>query len=137
MLKYPRILYFIEGSMPTQADIKAVALLGGNTVFRNAHHCGEGHNPEVCDGVSGAVPAVYKAKYKDGSEVIAAFTASVTGAPVETPPAPVVPPAPPAPVVPEIPPAPPAPVEGTEGAGVPEIPSLSAANDGWGQQPAE
>lgn len=136
MLKYPRILFFIENAMPTQADISAIAKLGGNAVFRNAFYCGEGHNTENCDGVAGAVPDAYK-KFKDGAEVVAAFIAAniKEDAPVSTvPEAPVVPPVPDTPVDPVIPPAPdvPAPVE------APEIPPAPVDVDaGWGQPPAQ
>lgn len=53
-----KIIYFIMGAMPTDAQYDEGEKLGA--VFRNANHCGDDVNPEKCDQVIGAVPDSYK-----------------------------------------------------------------------------
>jgi hypothetical protein len=52
------ILFFIEGSMPSEADFAAAKKIG-TTKFRNALVVYDGDTLETCDGVAGAVPKMY------------------------------------------------------------------------------
>lgn len=52
-----KILFFISGPVPSDADRAAAAALG-TKMFRNALQTDE--RPEVCDAVAGAVPDLYK-----------------------------------------------------------------------------
>lgn len=53
-----RILFFIAGSAPTEAESAAAATLG-TKMFRNASQVFSGDTPESCDGVAGKVPVSY------------------------------------------------------------------------------
>lgn len=54
-----RILYFIEGSQPSDED-KAAAEALGPVMYRNARFIDESAEAEPCDAVAGRVPANYK-----------------------------------------------------------------------------
>lgn len=54
----PKILFFIAGSVPTEAERNEASEIVGNVVFRNASIKCE--FPESCDGVAGVVPDLYK-----------------------------------------------------------------------------
>lgn len=53
-----KILFFIKGACPTQAEREASEGIEG-VVFRNANFA-VGEPPETCDGVAGCVPENYK-----------------------------------------------------------------------------
>ena len=55
-----KILFFIKGSCPTEAEREASEIVG-NVVFRNASIKCE--FPESCDGVAGCAPENYKALF--------------------------------------------------------------------------
>lgn len=79
--KSERVIYFIQGSIPSAEEAALAAQLGNNVVFRNAQFATESC-PEDCDAVAGTViPAAYAGKKQIGGTILA--------------PAPVVPPAPP------------------------------------------
>jgi cell division septation protein DedD len=57
-----RILYFIAGIAPTEAEERA-ALSLGTTIFRNAQSYYDGDFVEPCDGVAGCAPEAYLKKF--------------------------------------------------------------------------
>lgn len=60
MRKYPRILFFINGPVPSAADYDAAEAFGPNCVFRNARLAEDDTGAmEICDGVAGEVPQRY------------------------------------------------------------------------------
>ena len=63
-----KILFFINGSVPTEAEKKSASEIEGSVVFRNAKFAGN-EPPEPCDGVVGAVPENYKVFSFVGNEV--------------------------------------------------------------------
>lgn len=91
MLRFPRVIYFIAGSVPTDAERKEASALGANVVFRNASLIAPENSLEDCAGVAGAVPASYKEK-PDALTVISKFLTGTTGA--KSPPIPPIPPVP-------------------------------------------
>lgn len=119
-IKAPRILFFIDGPVPTAANkIEANAMRGNGAIvcFRNSRFVGGDGNdgaPEPNDGVAGKVPTDYEGqptadvaikKYVAAlDEEARAFAAHLQTAPA----APVAPAAPAAPQAPAPPPAPPA-----------------------------
>ena len=54
-----KILFFINGPVPTEAEREQAAQIVGNVVFRNAKFA-DGESCEQCDGVAGSVPENYK-----------------------------------------------------------------------------
>src|SRR6187431_160443 len=73
-MKPAKILYFIEGPLPTKDDYQDAAKLGSgaNVVFRNAQQVpNEQHALEVCDGVAGAVPEIYEKAFPPAEKAIA------------------------------------------------------------------
>lgn len=72
-LKFPVILHFVKGMVPTQEDIAETADYGHDVQFRNAFllpkKMSEG-GIEACDGVSGAVPPDYAALFPHAKDVI-------------------------------------------------------------------
>lgn len=72
--KSPKILYFVNGSMPSVLDIANAAELGNNVAFRNADFVNPDDKPESCAGVAGVVPSNYK-KVPKGSAVYKKFLA--------------------------------------------------------------
>jgi len=58
-MKSIKILYFIGGSMPDNADMKTAFGLGVPVYFRNFRHIKPDMTIESCDGVIGIVPAEY------------------------------------------------------------------------------
>lgn len=72
MKKYPRILYFIKGSVPTEMDKASALQLGTNVVFRNAVFVPKVGCLEACSGVSGLIPELYSGLPK-GEDVIREF----------------------------------------------------------------
>jgi hypothetical protein len=81
VLKFPRIIYFIQNALPTREDFAAALPYGANTVFRNAGLVDIESNVEICDGVAGAIPHKYKS-VPDGAVVIRDFIARNAGTPV-------------------------------------------------------
>lgn len=63
-IKMPRILYFIEGAVPSPKDFVESMKYGTNVVFRDATKIGE-EMLEACDGCAGAIPAKYHAAIAD------------------------------------------------------------------------
>lgn len=59
-IKAPKILYFLNGSVPTPADRQTAAkMIGAQVMFRNAQRVAAEHSPEAADGVAGAIPLAY------------------------------------------------------------------------------
>lgn len=54
-----KILFFIAGPVPTEAEKREASEIVGNVVFRNAKFAGA-EPPEPCDGVAGCAPENYK-----------------------------------------------------------------------------
>jgi hypothetical protein len=75
-MKLPKILFFVKGPFPSDED-KAFAKASEKqalTVFRNALAVPtENHSLEICDGVAGAVPAIYAKKFPKAEKAIAAY----------------------------------------------------------------
>lgn len=70
MRKYPRILYFIKGVLPSDEAQDVADTLGPNVAFRNANFVAETGALEKCDGVAGEVPARYKEAYPTAEEAL-------------------------------------------------------------------
>lgn len=60
MKRYPRILYFIKGVMPSAEAQEVAEEYGPNVAFRNANFVPSSGALEACDGVAGDVPETYK-----------------------------------------------------------------------------
>lgn len=75
MRKFPRILFFVAATMPTDEDFIAAEKLGPNVSFRNASMIPEEGALEHCDGVAGQVPERYGEAYPTAEEVIAEYEA--------------------------------------------------------------
>jgi hypothetical protein len=80
-MKTPKIIYFIDGPVPSPADKAEANVMRGKgiaVVFRNARFIDfEGGAGEPTDGVTGAaIPAAYK-DFKSAEEVIAVFQAAL------------------------------------------------------------
>ncbi|OHD25445.1 MAG: hypothetical protein A2Y38_12875 [Spirochaetes bacterium GWB1_59_5] len=73
MRKYPRILFFVAASMPTQDDFEAAEQLGPNVAFRNAAMISNEGSLEKCEGVAGLVPQRYADAYPTAEDAIADF----------------------------------------------------------------
>ena len=59
-----KILYFIEGPIPTEEELHYAKQLSGEVTFRNAAGVTDDtHAIELCDGVAGKVPEVYAHRY--------------------------------------------------------------------------
>lgn len=54
-----KVLFFIDGSLPTEAEITSANSIKGKVCFRNATMVGDDHKPEDCDYVCGHVPEAY------------------------------------------------------------------------------
>lgn len=76
-MQFPKILFFIDGPVPTDEDYAAAADLGVPSSFRNAQHC-ENVNPEPCDGVTGCVPKEYQ-RFASAEAAIKAWRDKMTG----------------------------------------------------------
>jgi hypothetical protein len=73
MRKFPRILFFVESSMPTAKDFLEADQLGPNVSFRNARMTPSEGAFEKCDGVAGCVPErILKAVDKEGKRLFPA-----------------------------------------------------------------
>lgn len=71
--KYPFILFFIDGSMPSrEQQLAAERMAPARVAFRNAQYIGTDGSLEICDGVIGEVPKRY-ADMPTAEEAIAAF----------------------------------------------------------------
>lgn len=57
-----KILFFINGAVPTESDKAQAASISGRVVFRNAQFANS-ESCEQCDAVAGAVPANYAAAF--------------------------------------------------------------------------
>ena len=63
-MKPAKILYFVNGTLPTPNDFKKASEISGNVVFRNANFVpNEEHALEICDGVAGNVPEIYAKRF--------------------------------------------------------------------------
>jgi hypothetical protein len=71
--KAPRILFFIDGDVPSKKEYAAAARLGPNTSFRNAQYINEEGALETCDGVAGVVPKRYAEKYPSAEDALTAY----------------------------------------------------------------
>ncbi len=60
MKRYPRILFFIKGVMPSAEAMEVAEKYGPNVAFRNANFVPSSGAIEKCDGVAGEVPETYK-----------------------------------------------------------------------------
>lgn len=74
--KYPRILYFISGTVPTKEQVREAQKFGPNTSFRNATLVSSEGALEAADGVAGDVPTRY-ADYTSAEDAIAAYEAEL------------------------------------------------------------
>lgn len=70
--KFPRILFFVRGSMPSPEALEIAEEMGPNVAFRNAAFVPDDANPEKCDGVAGEIPEAYK-KFPKAEEAIKTF----------------------------------------------------------------
>jgi hypothetical protein len=95
-----KILYFIDGPVPTQAQIDEAWDLG-TSMFRNKQHFGDGDSIEHCDGVAGDPPAAYVEKYKEIVKAVQKRALPAPPAEVVAPPKAVPPPPPAAPAAKE------------------------------------
>lgn len=60
-VKSPKVLYFVAGNNPSQADLEAGAKMGTMVFYRNAHFLQPEIPLEACDYVAGpAIPANYR-----------------------------------------------------------------------------
>jgi hypothetical protein len=82
MTKAPRILYFLTGPVPTEAERKDAVRYGSGVTYRNANLVPSEGATEACDGVAGTVPPLYKDK-PNGAEVIKAYLQAIDAEPVE------------------------------------------------------
>lgn len=73
-MKQPKILFFIDGPVPTDAERLEAFDLQAQVAFRNAQHVTR--VDEECDGVAGAVPEAY-ADFPDAEEALAAYKAEL------------------------------------------------------------
>ena len=64
MKKDKKILFFIEGAVPTEDDKQQAAAIPGWVVFRNALMDSDGHAFEDAHDIAGKPPLRYKRKYK-------------------------------------------------------------------------
>ena len=72
-MKLAKILFFIAGALPTKDDYEQASKLKATVVFRNASQVpNESHALEKCDGVAGAVPAIYKKAFPTAEKAIEA-----------------------------------------------------------------
>ena len=55
-----KILFFIEGSLPTEDELEKAEKITGKVCFRNALMIGDEHKPEECDYVCGHIPECYR-----------------------------------------------------------------------------
>lgn len=74
--KYPRILYFISGTLPTKEQLREAQKFGPNTSFRNGTLVSSEGALEAADGVAGDVPTRY-ADYTSAEDAIAAYEAEL------------------------------------------------------------
>lgn len=73
MKKFPRILFFISGSLPTEEQFVSAESYGPNVSFRNGLLVPADGTLEVCDGVAGSVPDRYADAYPSAEEAIKAY----------------------------------------------------------------
>jgi len=73
-VKQPKILFFIDGPVPSEADQVAVYELNTSVVFRNAQHVFS--VDEECDGVAGDVPKAY-ANYPTAAEALKIYRTDI------------------------------------------------------------
>ena len=72
MAKVPRILYFVNGVLPSKEAQKEAQKYGSNVGFRNVKMLNDRDAIEECDGVAGEVPNRYK-HFPKAEKVIADF----------------------------------------------------------------
>lgn len=80
MRRYPQILFFIAGTMPTAKDEADALMLGPNVSFRNASLIVPAATLEKCDGVAGCVPECYAKAFPSAEEAIATFQKEINEA---------------------------------------------------------
>ena len=54
-----KVLFFINGSLPTEDELLQAKGIDAKVCFRNALMIGDEHKPEDCDFVTGAIPEAY------------------------------------------------------------------------------
>lgn len=72
MKKLAKILYFVNGPAPTAEDFTIAYDIRANVVFRNATAVSDCESLEICHGVAGNVPEIYK-HLPTAEEAIEAF----------------------------------------------------------------
>lgn len=72
MKKLAKILYFVQGPAPTAEDFKTAYDIRANVVFRNATAVSDCESLEICHGVAGHIPEIYK-HLPSAEEAIEAF----------------------------------------------------------------
>lgn len=74
LTRVPRILFFIKGTLPTlEEQLEAEDLAPARVSFRNANLVREEGALEICDGVTGEVPARYKKAYPTAKKALEGF----------------------------------------------------------------
>lgn len=63
MFTSKKIIYWLSGSIPTEADRLTAFTYGPGVVFRNSQHVPSEGALEACDACGGDVPERYAAKY--------------------------------------------------------------------------
>lgn len=76
--KFPRILFFINGPLPTEEQQNEALEYGFNVAFRNADLISADGCREECDGVAGEVPERYADK-PHADEALAAWSRKLRG----------------------------------------------------------
>ena len=78
-MKLAKILYFIEGPLPTGEQQHEAANIRGDVSFRNALAVPEEEVGclEDCDGVAGKVPDVYAQAFPSANEAVAKYNAKL------------------------------------------------------------
>lgn len=70
-MKPAKILYFINGPLPTKEQRKEAEDIKASVHFRNAQYVpSESHALEICDGVAGEVPEIYKKAFPNYKEAL-------------------------------------------------------------------
>ena len=73
MVKPPVILFFINGSNPTEENFKTAMASGMSVKFRNGLNVPESGALEKCDGVGGDVPPRYAETFPPADAVMKAY----------------------------------------------------------------
>lgn len=77
-MKPLKILFFVNGPAPSADDYAKAASISANVCFRNARCvAADATGLEDCDGVTGAVPPVYSAKFPTAEDALEARSAKI------------------------------------------------------------